>query len=61
MSLILSCDLMHLTCGMCGVSHVAMLGRDFMKLTRDYIRLIQDYFSTENIGRAHFHGLLLDC
>ena len=52
---------MHLTHGMCGVSHAAMLGRDFMKLIRDCIRLIQDHFSTENIGRAHFYGLLLYC
>ena len=59
-SLLLSCDLMHQTHGMCGVSHVAMLGRDFMKLTCDYIRLIQDHFSSENIGCVNFRGLLLD-
>ena len=52
MSLLLSCDLMHLTHGMCGVSHVAMLGRDFMKLTHECIRLIQDHFSTKNIGHV---------
>ena len=50
MSLMLSCDLMHLTRGMCGVSHVGMLGHDFMKLIRDCIRLVQDHFSAENIG-----------
>ena len=52
---------MHLNRGMCGVSYAAMLGRDFMKLTRDCIRLIQDHFSAENIGRVHFCGLLLEC
>ena len=52
---------MHLTHGMCGVSHVAMLGRDFMKLTCDCIRLIQDHFFAENIDRAHFYGLFLYC
>ena len=51
-SLMLSYDLMHLTRGMCGVSHAAMLGHDFMKLTRDYLRLIQDHFSAENEGHA---------
>ena len=61
MSLVLSYDLMHLTHGMCGASHAAMLGHDFMKITRDCIRLIQDHFSAENIGRAHFYGLLLYC
>ena len=61
MSLLLSCDLMHLTRGMCGVSHAAMLGCDFMKLTRDCIRLIQDHFASENTGRVHLCGLLLDC
>ena len=45
----------------CVVSPTTMLGCDFMKLTRDYIRLIQDHFSAENIGRAHFYGLLLYC
>ena len=49
---------MHLTCGMCGVSLPAMMGRDFMELTRDYIRLIQDHFSTKNICRLHFSFLL---
>ena len=52
---------MHLTHGMCGVSHVAMLGRDFMKLTHDCIRLIQDHFAAENICCVHLCGLLLDC
>ena len=60
-SLMLSYDLMHLTHGMCSVSHAAMLSRNFKKLTCDCIRLIQDHFSTENIGRAHFYGLLLYC
>ena len=60
-SLMLSCDLMHLTRGMCGVSHAAMLGLEFMKLTCDYIRLIQDHFSAENIGRVQFCGILLHC
>ena len=41
---------MHLTRGMCGVSHAAMLGRDFMKLTHDGIRLIQDHFVLISIG-----------
>ena len=44
---------MHLTRGMCGVSLLAMLGRD-------YIRLIQDHFAAENIGRVHLCGILLD-
>ena len=52
---------MHMTHGMCGVSPVAMLGHDFMKLTRDCIRLIQDHFSAENIGRVQFCTILLDC
>ena len=60
MSLLSSRDLMHLTLGMCGVSHASMLGRDFMKLTRHCIRLIQDHFSAENIGRFQLCGLLLD-
>ena len=61
MSLLLSCDLMHLTHGMCGVSCVAMLGQDSMKLTGDCFRLIQDHFSADNIGRVQFCGILLDC
>ena len=61
MSLLLSCDLMHMTRGTCGVSPTAMLGHDFMKLTCDYIRLIQDNFAAENIGYVHFCGILLDC
>ena len=60
-SLLLSCDLMHLTHGMCGVSPIAMLVRDSMKLTRDYFRLIQDHFSAENIGCVQLCGILLDC
>ena len=59
-SLLLSCDLMHMTHGMCGVSTIAMLDRDFMKLTHDCIRLIEDHFVVENIGHVHFCGLLLD-
>ena len=61
MSLLLSCDLMHMTHGMCGVSPVSMLGRDFMNLARAYIRLIQDHFSAENIGRVQLCVILLDC
>ena len=60
-SLLLRCDLMHLTHGMCGVSFVAMLGRESMKLTYDYFRLIQDHFSAENIAHVQFCGILLDC
>ena len=60
-SLLLSCDLMHLTHGLCGVSSIAMLDRDSMKLTHDYFRLIQDHFSVENIGCVQFYGILLDC
>ena len=55
-SLLLSCDLMHLTHGMCGVSSVAMLDRDSMKMTHDCFRLIQDHFCAENIGRVSFVG-----
>ena len=61
MFLLLSCDLMHLTHGMCGVSLASMLGCDFMKLTCDCIRLIQDYFAAGNIGYVHLCGILLDC
>ena len=60
MSRLLSCDLMNLIHGICGVSLVAMLGRDFMKLTCDYIRLIQDHFTAKNIVHVHFCGILLD-
>ena len=45
--LLLSCDLMHMTHGMCGVSPVAMMCHEFMQLTHDYIRLTQDHFSPE--------------
>ena len=61
MSLLVSCDLMHLTHGMCGFSHNSMLGREFMNLTRDCVRLIEDHFVAENIGCVHFCGIFLDC
>ena len=60
-SVLQSCDLLHLTHGMCGVSLVAMLGHAFMKITHDCIRLIQDHFFAENIGHVHLCGILLDC
>ena len=60
-SLLLRCDLMHMTHGMCGVSPIAMLAHEFMKLTYDCISLMQYHYFAENIDHVQFRGILLDC